>query len=156
MKQLLTFLAILLIASVAQAKGVKNDRPDIQASTYSDGMQFDVSRGDADLQLEVYGPGGKTYSERYANAESVFFSTNSRKDGSLPDGLYKYEAKSIPAVTISREESSKMADRNMLREKTDTKNSYVSGTFRIVDGLVVDPDLDEFDTIAMPSRGTVE
>ena len=156
MKQSLTFLAILLFAFAAHAKGVNNDGPDIQASTYSDGMQFDVSRSDVDLQLTVAGPDGSRYSERFAYAESAFFSIDNRKDGALPDGLYKYEARAIPAITISREESSKMADRNVLRERADTKNSYVSGNFRVVNGLVVDPDLEEFSTIVLPSTGTVE
>ena len=143
MKQLLTFLTIMLFASGAYAKGTNNDA-DIQASTHYDGILFDVKGNDVDLQLSVAGPGNFAYSKRYAYAESVFFNTTNARGKALPDGLYKWEARAIPAVSISRQESSAMPDRNVLNGKTDPKMSPVSGTFRIVDGSVVDPNRDEY------------
>ena len=144
MKHVLIFLTILLVASGAYAKGANGKGANIQATAHSDGILFDVKVNDADLELSVSGPGKSAQSKRYAYAESVFFNITDAKGKALPDGLYKYEARAVPAVSISREESSKMQDRNVLHGKTDAKMNAVSGTFRIVNGSVVDPQLDEY------------
>ena len=146
MNHILVFLIVLMVAAAANANGVDKSGASIQASQHPDGILFDVRGGDVDLQLNVSGPGKAVFSERYAYAESVFFNINDASGVALPDGLYKYEARPIPAVTISREESSRMPDRNVFYGKTDAKMSPVSGTFRIVNGGVVDPNLDEFGT----------
>ena len=144
MKHLLIFLTILLIASGAYGKGAGNKGADIEATSFSDGILFDVKVRDADLELSISGPGNMATSKRYAYADSAFYQTTNGKGRSLPDGLYKYEARAVPAVRVSREESSRMEGRNDLHGKTDAKMNPVSGTFRIVNGSVVDPNRDEY------------
>jgi hypothetical protein len=157
MNLILIFLVTLVVATGANAKGADKGRASIQASQHPDGLLFDVKGGDVDLQLDISGPGKAMYSKHYAYAESVFFNINNASGVALPDGLYKYEARPVPAVTISRAESSRMKDRNVLHGKTDAKLSPVSGTFRIVNGGVVDPHYDEYgiDTpIRVPTETT--
>ncbi len=143
MNRMLIFMTILLVASTAYAKGIGNDTT-IQVFTHPDGVLFEVKGSDVDLQLNVSGPGNTVFTQRHAYANSVFLDIKKADGKALTDGLYKYEARPIPAVTMSRQESSGMQDRNVLHGKTDAKMSPVSGTFRIVNGSVVDPDLDEF------------
>lgn len=148
MKRILIFLTILMVATAAYAKGVA-DNTTIQASAYPDGILFEVKGGDVDLQLSVSGPGNIAFTQRHAYADSVFLDIKQANGKVLADGLYKYDAWPVPAVTISREESSKMQDRNVLNGKTDAKVSPFSGTFRIVNGEVIDPDYDEFDDLLL-------
>lgn len=155
MKRILVFLTILMIATVAYAKGAGNNAT-IQASAHPDGILFDVRGGDVDLQLNVSGPGDVVFTQRHAYAESIFLDIKNVDGKRLADGLYKYEARPMPAVMISREESSKMLDRNVLYGKTDAKISAFSGTFRIVNGSVVDPDYDEYDTSVLLSTETMK
>lgn len=152
MNHILIFMAALLLATGAHAKGADKDGASIQASQHPDGLLFDVKGGDVDMQLTVSGPGKASYSKHYAYAESVFFNINDASGVALPDGLYKYEARPLPAVSITRAESSRMKDRNTLYGKTDPKLSPVSGTFRIVDGGVIDPHYDEFATAPVRVR----
>ena len=144
MNRILIFLVTLVVASGVYAKGADKGGASIQASQHPDGILFDVKGGDVDLQVDVSGPGKAMYSKHYAYAESVFFNINDASGVALPDGLYKYEARPLPAVSISREESSRMKDRNVLQGKTDAKLSPVSGSFRIVNGGVIDPHYDEY------------
>lgn len=146
MNRFFIFLAIMLIATSAWSKGVGNDTS-IQASTHPGGILFELKGGDADLQLSVSGPGNIAYARRYVAADSVFLDITNANGKALGDGLYKYEARPIPAITISREESSGMMDRNVLYGKTDAKISPVSGTFRIVHGAVIDPSVNEYDAL---------
>lgn len=93
--------------------------------------------------LNISGPDNTVIKKRYSSAEPAFFSANNEKGGPLPDGLYKYEANAIPAFSMSREESSKLQDRNTLNGKSDPKSSPISGHFRIINGVVVDKNLEE-------------
>lgn len=139
MKHVLVFLSVLLVATGAYAKDAN-----IQAVTYSDGILFDVRAGDSDLELSISGPGNLVKSKRYTHAESVFFEPALSNGKSWPDGLYKYEARAVPALSISREESSAMSGRNELVGKTDAKMNPFSGTFRILNGSVVDSEYEEY------------
>ena len=155
MNHILISLVALVVATGANAKGADKGGTSIQASQQPDGILFDVKGGDVDLQLNVSGPGTAFYSRHYAYAESVFFNINDASGAALPDGLYKYEARPIPAVTISREESSRMKDRNVLYGKSAAKISPVSGTFRIVNGGVIDPNYDEYAApVRLPAETT--
>ncbi len=150
---LFVFLATLVLATGVNAKSADKGGASIEVFQQADGMLFNVRGGDTDLQLDISGPGKAMYSKHYSYAESVFFNVNDASGVKLPDGLYKYEARPMPAVRISRAESSSMTDRNVLYGKTDAKLSPVSGTFRIVNGGVVDPNINEFDTpIQLPAE----
>lgn len=143
MNRLLVVCCILILSSGVYAKGQAGDAR-IQATTYTDGVLFEVNAEDQGMQLVVSGPGKSVNSKRYSSADPVFLNTNGDGGEPMPDGLYKYEATVIPAITISREESANMRDRNLLIGKSDPKSSPVSGYFRIADGMVVDPMLVEY------------
>ena len=150
MKQLLMFLIVLLVATGAYAKGTAKRDADIQATTHSDGILFEVNVSDSDLELSISGPGNLAQSKHYAYAESVFFQAAKPNGKPMPDGLYKYEARAVPAVKISREESSRMPDRNVFYGKTDAQVNSVSGTFRILNGSLVDSSYDEYGNTDLP------
>lgn len=143
MNRIFLFLAILSLAASVHSKGVGNGA-EIQATTYADGVLFEVGGSNSDFTLNVFGPDNVIIERTYSSAEPVFVSITEGDAGSLPDGLYKYEARPIPAFTISRQESSRLADRNTLIGKSDPKTSPVSGSFRIKNGIVADPNIQEF------------
>ena len=142
MRSKLIFVAIPLLAicTYAQAAGTNSG---IQATTYSDGVLFEADNRKTDLQLTIAGPGNSRSTQRYSAADPVFIDINDTNGQPLPDGLYKYEAWPIPEVTYTREESSAMPDRNSLENTTGSGVSAVSGSFRIVNGLISDPELME-------------
>ncbi len=155
MNRILIFLSILLVANATHAKGVGKDAG-IEVSTYPNGLVFDVRRSDTDLQLTISGPGNYVSSRRHPYAESVFLGITNATGKRLADGLYKYEARPMPAVSISREESSIMQGRNVLHGKTDAKISPFSGTFRIANGRVVDPAYDEYNAPALAPTESIK
>ena len=134
-----------MLSSGVIAQG-KSDHAGIRATTYSDGVLFEFSGEDKGMNLIVSGPGKSVNSKRYSSANPIFLDTNGDNGEPMPDGLYRYEATAIPALTISLEESTGLRDRNMLKGKSDPKSSPVSGHFRIADGVVVDSLLQEYDS----------
>jgi len=144
MSRVLVLVTILFFAASVNSKGVGNDVA-LQATTYADGVLFESGNAGLEYTLKVSGPANVTIERQTKFSEPSFISIRNEEEGPLPDGLYKYEARVIPAFTISREESSKLRDRNVLNGKTEPKLSPVSGNFRIVNGVVLDPDLEEFD-----------
>ena len=143
MKRIFPCLAVLLLATNAYSQDVDRNAG-IQAVTYSDGVLFEAGNSNNEFTLNISGPGNTVIERRHSSADPMFFSVNDNINGPMPDGLYKYEAQAIPAFTISREESSKLSDRNTLVGKTDAKSSPISGNFRILNGAVVDSSFEEF------------
>ena len=148
MNRIFIFTAILLLATSAYAKGAGNEAA-IQTVTYTDGVLFELGERDSEIVLSVSGPGNTAFEKQSSSADSVFLSVTNEASGPLQDGLYKYEARAIPAFTVSREESSKLRDRNTLIGKTDPKSSPVSGNFRVKNGMVVDTNFEEFSVTAV-------
>jgi len=135
---------VLLSATSTYAKGVA-DAAAVQATTYSDGVLFEAAASASEYKLNFSGPGDAVFSRKVSGNGPLFINISDEEGGPLPDGLYKYEARAIPTLAISREESSRMKDRNVLYGKTDPKSSPISGTFRIQNGEVVDSSFEEFD-----------
>lgn len=144
MKLIIMILATLMVAAGAYGEDVGSNI-EIQATTYADGVLLEVSERDVGLKVIVSGPGKTLFEIKQSAANPVFVDIHHADNGPLSDGLYKYEAWPIPAIIISRAESSSMPDRNTLHGKTDPKISPFSGTFRIVNGTVIDPNIEEFD-----------
>jgi len=117
----------------------------VNATTYADGILLEADKRDTNLQLTIAGPENSRYTQSYSSADPVFLDISNTNGKPLADGFYKYEVWPIPAATISREESSKMPDRNSLMNTTGPKVSAVSGSFRIVNGSIDDPELIEYD-----------
>ncbi len=144
MKSIFLFLVIFSISTNLNAKG--NDSSfKVTATTYADGVLLVANNRDINLQLTVSGPGNYRSAQRYSSADPVFLDINNANGKPLADGFYKYEAWPVPAVTYSREESSSMPDRNSLMNTTGPKVSSASGNFRIVNGLIDDPELVEYE-----------
>lgn len=143
MSRILIFVTILLFATSVYSQGVGNTVA-IQATTYADGVLFEANDNNTDFILNVSGPANSAFAKQYLSSGRIFININNEDGGPLADGLYKYEAQAVPAFAISREESSKMPDRNVLMGKSDPKSSPVSGNFRVLDGMVVDPLFEEF------------
>lgn len=146
MSRIVIFVTILLCATSVYSKGVGNTVA-IQATTYADGILFEAVDNAVDFKLNVIGTGNSAFAKQYSSSGPIFINANNEDGVPLPDGLYKYEAQLNPAFTISRQESSKLPDRNVLKGKSDPKSSPISGNFRILDGMVVDPLFEEFDAV---------
>ena len=139
MYRIVTSLVALTIATASFAE-TQIEPAGIQAITYGDGVLFESTDSSAQYQLTVSGAG---YQKSLTTNGYHFLDATSDDGGPLQDGLYKYEVREIPKLTISREESSKLADRNVLNGKTGPKASAVSGSFRVLNGQVVDATLQE-------------
>ena len=150
MSRILLFISILLFATSVYSQVV--DKPvAIQATTYTDGVLFEANDNTTEFMLNISGAANSAFVKQYSSSGPIFININNEEGGPLPDGLYKYEARAIPEFTISREESSKLRDRNVLMGKSEPKSSPVSGNFRVLDGMVVDPHVEELN--AGPARG---
>jgi hypothetical protein len=143
MKNIWMAMLALLLSVAAHSKDVTGPAT-IQSSTFADGILLQANDPSVNLELTILGP-GKERTTRKIMSSSVFMDTQSFDGQLLADGYYKWEAWPTPAVTYSREESSAMPDRNSLDREKAPKVSAFSGSFRIVDGLIVDPDLVEYD-----------
>ena len=144
MSRIIIFVTILLFATSVYSQGVSNTVA-IQATTYADGVLFEANDNTTDFTLNVSGTANSAFAKQYSSSGPIFININNEDGMPLPDGHYKYEAQVIPAFAMSREESSKLPDRNVLMSKSNPKSSPVSGNFRILDGMVVDPLFEEFD-----------
>lgn len=140
------FLMLLLATSVSAKSPVNNI--EIRAVTVEDGVTIETIENNQAFSLNLSGPAGLNYSKSYRQAETAFIDINNVDGKPLADGLYKYEIKALPATRISREESSTMPDRNDLKWKSSTKASPVNGNFRVVNGWVVDDQIEEFSSVA--------
>ena len=143
MKLMFLFLVIFLTSTCLSAMDIDSGF-EVTINTYADGILLEMDNRDSDLQLTVAGPGDFRFTQRYSSANPVFLDINNANGERLEDGFYKYEAMPLPAFTISREESSKMPDRNSLINTTGPKVSAVTGSFRIVNGMIIDPELVEY------------
>ena len=153
MKVTFLFLAVFLASTCLNAQGIDNSF-NVNATNYADGILLESDNRDIGLQLTVAGPDNSRYTEKYSSADPVFIDINDANGQPLVDGSYQYEVWPVPAISYSREESSAMPDRNNLKNTTGPEVSPVSGSFRIVNGIIDDPDLVEFD--ARPLEGAVQ
>lgn len=131
-----SIIALALFATTPQAAGPKD--PELQVQTYSDFVVFDSLDDTVDLQVNVSGPDGFRLTERRSGAEPAVVDLLDKSGNRLADGLYKYEVYAVPRVTIPREISSAMPDRNEVREQIGPGPSPLSGSFRVLDGEIMD------------------
>jgi hypothetical protein len=149
----LFLLLVTLVSTNLNAKAV-TDNFSVDATTYSDGILLIANDSYNGLQLTIGGPGNKIFKQSYPPSDAAFLDINDIAGQKLPDGLYKYEIYPIPAVTYTREESSRMPGRNDVDFGSGPTVSPVSGSFRVVNGEIADSELQEFDASAF--GGTVE
>ena len=153
MNRLFIFLAILILTTNVHSQDAGN-AAGIQAITYADGILLEVDSPDIDLQVTIAGPANSSYTQKYPGVGPVFLDINDTNGQPLADGLYQYEVWPVPVTHYSREESSRMPDRNDISHKAGPKASSVSGSFRIVNGSIADSELIEYD--ANHPEGAVE
>lgn len=134
--------ALLMIALVGnvQAQDVSND---IQVNRFTDFVAFELNSDAFNMNVSIAGPDNYSFAREYQGSETAFFDLTDASGGAMADGLYKYEIKPVPVRRFSRAESSAMPDRNTLYGKSAAKVSPVSGSFRVVNGQVVDAGLFE-------------
>jgi len=136
-------VAILLTVAFAGNVQAQDVSTDIQVETFADFVAFQLNNTAFDMNVKVSGPADYSFSRDYSDSQVAYLELQGDSGEVMVDGLYKYEIKPVPVNRISREASSAMPDRNTLYGKSAPKVSPVSGTFRILDGQVVDPNLVE-------------
>jgi len=144
MKSILLFLAILLVSSSVYAKGGERSF-EVKSTNYADGVLLEADNRDLDLQLTVSGPDNTRFTQKHFAGDTVFFDINDANGEQLGDGFYQYEVMPVPARTYTREESSKMPDRNSVKNTTSYQVSAVNGSFQVANGQIVDTELFEYD-----------
>ena len=135
MKLIIMVLATVMVAAGAYGEGVGSNI-EIQATTYADGVLLEVSERDVDLKVIVSGPGKSFFVIKQSAANPVFVDIHHADNGPLSDGLYKYEAWPIPAIIISRAESSSMPDRNTLHGKTGQNLAFFMTDYEVDPSLI--------------------
>lgn len=134
-------IAALLIISLAGNVQAQDVSADIQIQLFSDFVAFELNNDAFNMNVNIAGPADYFYSQTYPGTETAFLDLANANG--MADGLYKYEVKPVPVRQISQRVSSAMPDRNTLYGKSAPKVSPVSGTFRILDGQIVDAQLPE-------------
>jgi hypothetical protein len=142
MKACVSFLLTLGLSLTAEA------RPPFEPEVLADGILFWPSAAAGVSTVSLKGPGKLISRMDFAAGEVPFVDIHFVNGKPLPDGLYKYEIVAAPVAGPNLTASGKgkgrgNVDRNAFTGMTDPKVSPVSGTFRVVDGEVVDPYLDE-------------
>lgn len=145
---------ILLTIGLAATALAESESQDILVVSYPDFVAVDLVSKSHDMQFQVAGPNGYRTTQKYGSDATGFFETQSAEGVVLADGLYKWEAWTTPKDMISREESSAMPDRNnMTLSNNSSGPGRISGSFRVVDGLIVDPDREESIESEQANRG---
>jgi len=104
----------------------------------NDGVYFDAGDFSGGMNLRVKGPGDFYWNGNADRGESMFLDATNLKGKALPDGLYKYELVMTPAVLVNRGTMS-VAEQNAFRSANAVKRSPISGSFRVVNGAILDP-----------------
>lgn len=151
LKRIVYIVSIMLLASTISAKENKQ-KFTIQKSIVQDGVVFESNTKDSAMTLRLVGPEGFSSHLKIPVGEMAFVDINNMDGEMLVDGLYTYELKAMPNFTISREESAKMSDRNSLKNTSSVAVSPVSGVFRVLNGQVVDDQLEEFSSVDSGER----
>jgi len=116
-------------------------QPEMRTEVLEDGVLFISDGNIGNSTVVLRGPGQYVTTLRFDAGTDPFIDARFVNGKPLADGLYKYELVSSP-----RKMAFAPADkRNEFSGITDPKNSPVSGSFRVVHGVVVDPYLEESD-----------
>jgi len=136
-------IAAVMIMSLAGNVQAQDESAEIQVQLFSDFVAFELNNDAFNMNVTIAGPGDYSLTKEYIGSETAYLDLAGEAGGAMADGLYKYEIKPVPVRRFSRAESSAMPDRNALHGKSAAKVSPVSGSFRIVDGQVVNAGISE-------------
>lgn len=142
MKSIPLLMVILLASTNLSAKDV--DRPfAVEATNYSDGVLLLAEDTDMGLQVSIAGPDKSVTTRTFAAYDPAFIFVSDTNKQPLSDGLYQYEVWPLPSHTYTVEESSAMPDRNTVNFYKGPSVSPVNGSFRVMQGMIVDSVLRE-------------
>ncbi|KAA9133522.1 hypothetical protein F3N42_04015 [Marinihelvus fidelis] len=131
MKRMLLCMGLALASGSVVAASADSDFQ-VEASEFLGGIMLQSSRADVDLDVTLVAPDGTRAKERYPSNEPVFLDV---ADRSLPDGLYRYEVR--PVAAVKRSPSEVPANLRGLVSTGAPELAAVSGTFRVVNGEIV-------------------
>jgi hypothetical protein len=152
MSRIVFSTVLLLTAFSSLARETATDFS-VQATTYVDGILLESNRVDYDLELMIAGPDGIISRSRHGSRNPVFLAIDSFEHGQMTDGLYKYEIVPLPLISLTREAGADGQDPAVVG-RLAPKTSRINGSFRIVDGAIVDPDAVEDDYAAQ--QGSIQ
>lgn len=141
------FLFLILLSANLFAKGVDGQFT-VNTTTYEDGVLILSDNHETGFQVKFSGPGNFSVIQISSQGDSVFLDINNTDGQTLADGLYQYKVMPTPARTFTLAESSNMPDRNDIKPKSVAVVHPVYGSFRVINGEVVDADLQEYDASA--------
>ena len=136
-------IAVLLMFALVGNVKAQDVSENIQVELFADFVAIELNNDAFNMNVSIAGPDDYNFTKEYRGSETAFFDLTDARGDAMADGLYKYEIKPVPVKRFSRAESSAMPDRNTLHGKSAAKVSPVSGSFRVVDGQVVDAGLFE-------------
>ncbi len=147
MRSIILFLAALWICAPALAA-----QPAFTPAVLEDVVLFESNQQLGQSSISLKGPGTFMTKLNFEAGAMPFIDINYVNGAALADGLYKYEITTAPVARWSLTAGSRgsgktpsySGDRNAFSGMTDPKNSPVSGTFRVVNGITVDPNLKEW------------
>jgi len=122
-----------------------DDRFDINSTTYPDGLLLESTWPDAGMRITIAGPEGFRLTQKYLADESIFIDINHTTDQVLADDRYRYEIRPVFAGYTAHDGRQEKQDFDKAQQQAAPRISPVNGSFLIVDGLVVDPELIEIE-----------
>lgn len=137
-------LSLLLLAGCAAGVQAEDSAHNIIVERYTDFVAVDRLDATRNLNVVLAGPEGYRKEMRQTADEAAFIETRDVDGTTLPDGLYHFEAWTEPQKLVTRSPDDPRAGRDAGLERTARVFSdTVSGSFRVVDGVIVDPSLEE-------------
>lgn len=138
-------ISVLLVSGLAVSAQARDLSQDIIVETYPDFLAIDLVSETHDVEYVISGPDNYHQRKRNTVDATAYVEMQDQQGVSLADGVYKWEAWATPRETISREESMAMPNRNDLSMTMATRNNRISGSFRVVNGQIVDSGEQELD-----------
>lgn len=137
-------LTVLLLAAGSLCAHADASDQGIIIETYADFVAVDRVDTSSNLRMVVTGPAGYRQTLDHGADEIAYIETRSAEGVALADGLYTYEVWTEPKTLLTRATDDPRAGRDAgLKTKARITGGRTSGSFRVVNGVIVDPNLKE-------------
>ena len=130
---------LLFLLAVGLSTSALADQPDWRTEVLSDGVIFVADGTQGATTVSLAGPDLLGTRIKFGAGSDPFIDINNVNGLVLQDGLYKYELVSSPRQAAD----AAGVDRNAFSGLSNRKISPYSGSFRVINGVVVDPYLEE-------------
>src|SRR5436190_16563039 len=139
-------VAVLALAEFANAK-TAGDGNIANMSVGAGGVRWDILAPNAGGAVTISFPDGRSVKKSFRAGGAAEFSLSDKQFDSLPDGVYNYEIRLAPALSAGQKETmiksrgdddEPEAQRN-LRKRPAVPSLTQSGTFALVNGVLVGP-----------------